>query len=298
MKIRLIINGKKAGLEPVRNAIFAARNNGEVEVRSTWEGGDVERMVREAVAEGCQRLMAGGGDGTVKEMTEALMKLPAEDRPEMAILPLGTANDFATACQVPREPAGALALAQTGSARSVDCVKAGDEYFVNVASGGFGAQVTANTPVALKNFLGGGAYTLSGLVQALNFTPHTGTTRMPGREEDAEMIVGAVCNGRQAGGGQQLAPGAYIDDGLLDAVVLHAFPAEAALQVVREIREPGSDGQYARHYRVPWLEMESDRAIPINLDGEPIETTRVRFEVQPGAIRLVLPEDCPLLSPQ
>ena len=101
MNIRLIINGKKAGLEPVRNAVFEARERGDVEVRSTWEGGDVDRLVREAVAEGCQRLMVGGGDGTVKEMTEALMKVPAENRPEMGILPLGTANDFATACGIP-----------------------------------------------------------------------------------------------------------------------------------------------------------------------------------------------------
>lgn len=296
MKIRLIINGKKAGLEPVRSAVFEARERGEIEVRSTWEGGDVERMVREAVAEGCGRLMAGGGDGTVKEMTEALMNLPAEARPEMAILPLGTANDFATACGIPWEPAAALSLAQTGTAQAVDCVRANDEYFINVASGGFGAQVTANTPVALKNFLGGGAYTLSGLVQALNFNPHAGIARLPGIEEDADMIVGAVCNGRQAGGGQQLAPQAFIDDGLLDVVVLHSFPADAAMQVIREIREPGPDGQYARYHQAPWVEFESESEVPINLDGEPTSHKRIRFEVQPGAIRLVLPDGCPVLS--
>lgn len=297
MKIRLIINGKKAGLEPVRNAVFEARTRGEVEVRSTWEGGDVERFVREAVSEGCRRLVAGGGDGTVKEMTDALMRLQPENRPEMCILPLGTANDFATACTIPWEPAAALELAQTGSARVIDCVKANDEYFINVASGGFGAQVTANTPTALKNFLGGGAYTLSGLVQALSFVPHTGTARMPGQEEDASMIVGAVCNGRQAGGGQQLAPQALIDDGLLDVVVLHSFPTDAAMQVVREVRQPDSQGQYARRYRVPWIEFESDQEVPINLDGEPANNTMTRFEVQTGALKLVLPADCPMLSP-
>jgi lipid kinase YegS len=297
MSIRLIINGKKAGLEPVRAAVFEARQKGGIEVRSTWEGGDVERMVREAVGEGCRRLVVGGGDGTVKEMADALMKVAPEDRPEMSILPLGTANDFATACGIPWDPAAALSLAQSGSAVAVDCVRANDEYFINVASGGFGAQVTATTPTALKNFLGGGAYTLSGLVQALNFTPHTGTARMPDLVEDADMIVGAVCNGRQAGGGQQLAPGAYINDGLLDVVVLHSFPAESAMQVVREIREPGSQGQYAKRYQVPWIELDSNQVVPINLDGEPANSKKTRFEVQPGAIQLVLPADCPVLAP-
>lgn len=62
--------------------------------------------------------------------------------------------------------------------------------------------------------------------------------------------------------------------------------------------DPNSEEQYARHYQVSWLEMESDQAIPINLDGEPIEARRIRFEVQPGAVKLVLPRDCNLLSPQ
>ena len=95
-------------------------------------------------------------------------------------MPLGTANDFATACGIPSDPLQALQLAQVGEAREVDAAQANDYHFINVASGGFGAQVTANTPVALKNFLGGGAYTLSGLIQAVNFAPYRGEVRIPG----------------------------------------------------------------------------------------------------------------------
>ena len=101
MRIRILLNGKKAALDPVRDAIYRARADGPVEVRTTWEKGDVHRLVQEALAEGCKRLVAGGGDGTVKEVTDALMHLQQEDRPEVAILPLGTANDFATACGIP-----------------------------------------------------------------------------------------------------------------------------------------------------------------------------------------------------
>ena len=96
MDIRIILNGKKAGNESVRAAVYELRNNGRVEVRSTWESGDVLRMVREACREGCTRLVAGGGDGTVKEAVDALMSIAESERPELAILPLGTANDFAT----------------------------------------------------------------------------------------------------------------------------------------------------------------------------------------------------------
>ena len=171
MSIRILLNGKKAGLEPVRNSIVAARDQGPVDVRVTWEAGDIERLVSEACRDRCTRLVAAGGDGTVNEVADALLQLPQADRPELAILPLGTANDLATACGIPTDLPTALKLAATGKAAAVDAIRANERHFVNVASGGFAAEVTANTPVPLKNFMGGGAYTLSGLIKALNFVP-------------------------------------------------------------------------------------------------------------------------------
>ena len=297
MDIRVILNGKKAGLEPVRSAIFSARESGRVEVRVTWEAGDVSRLVKEACAEGCTRLVAGGGDGTVNEVADALLQLPVAERPELAVLPLGTANDFATGCSIPTEPLAALELAQSAQSYAVDAVSANEYHFINVASGGFGDQVTANTPVAMKNFLGGGAYTLSGLFQVINFVPYHGALRMPNESvQNNDVIVGAVCNGRQAGGGQQLAPTALINDGLLDSVALHHFPPEALGQVIKELTDTEANGDYVKRFRVPWAEWESDVEMPINLDGEPIKTNNIRFEVLPGAIKLVLPENCPLIA--
>ena len=283
-------------MENVRQAVFAARERGEVEVRVTWEGGDAERLVKEAVAEGCQRLVAGGGDGSINEIVNAIMQLPAAERPELAVLPLGTANDFAMACGIPAEPSEALALAQTIDARPVDCAKANDRYFMNIASGGFGALVTTNTPVALKNFLGGGAYTLSGMVQALNFTPYQGEIKLPNEMFAGHVIVGAVCNGRQAGGGQQLAPDALIDDGLLDIVGLSQFPVEAVSDVIAGLMGEEHTGTYVARHRVPWAEWSSEQIMPINLDGEPTAEHKVRFEAVPAAIHLVLPSSCPMLS--
>ena len=290
------MNGKKAGLQPVRSAIFKARETGKVEVRATWEGGDVEVLVKEAVRDGCQRVVAAGGDGTVKEVVDAILQLSADKRPELAVMPLGTANDFATACTISADLSLALQLAQSGEAQTVDAVKANEHHFMNVASGGFGAQVTATTPVALKNFLGGGAYTLSGLVQAVNFSPYHGELRSPDQSIKDAVIVGAVCNGRQAGGGQKLAPQALIDDGLLDLVALCHFLPEALSQVIEELITSEVNGEFVKRFRAPWAEWKSDVEMPINLDGEPISSKKIRFEVMPGAIKLVLPENCPMTT--
>jgi lipid kinase YegS len=294
--LRLILNGKKAGFEPVRAAIFQARKHLVIDVRVTWESGDVARLVKEACEDGCQRLIVGGGDGTVKEIVDAFMNIAFEDRPELAILPLGTANDFATACTIPNDFFSALRLAQQGNAFLVDCVKANEQFFINVASGGFGAQVTTSTPVELKNFLGGGAYTLNGLVQALNFSPYPGKLILPDISLPGDVIVGAVCNSKQAGGGQLLAPNALIDDGLLDIVALLHFPKEDVLQVVNELLNPEIKGDYVKRFRTPWAKWQSEVEIPTNLDGEPIKANDIFYQVMPKAINLVLPEHCPVLK--
>ena len=301
MRTRLFLNGKKAGLPAVREAVAATRRAGHsLEVRVTWEKGDAERLVAEAAAERVDRVVAGGGDGSVNEVAAGLMALEPARRPAMGILPLGTANDFATACRVPSDPAAALALACTGIPRPVDAARANDRVFVNVASAGFGAEVTARTPVRLKDLLGGGAYALMGFLEAVNFTPYRCTLRTPGGESEGTMIVGAVCNGRLAGGGQPLAPDARIDDGLLDVVSLVPFAVADIPQVAREMAtllaaggDPRREGRWLFRQQVPWVEAESTAELPVNLDGEPMHAKRVRFEALPRALAMILPPDCP-----
>ena len=299
MRARLILNGKKADRPDVRAAVMAVRAAGhELEVRVTWERGDAARFVAEAARDGVRRVVAGGGDGSVNEVANGLMAVDAARRPDMGILPLGTANDFATACGVPADPQAALMLAVTGEPRPIDIGRCNDAFFANVAAGGFGAAVTAETPVELKNFLGGGAYTLMGLVKAVHFVPYACSIRSPDGEVANRVVVGAICNGRQAGGGQPLAPDALLDDGLLDVVALAEFPASAAMQVVAELLADDARGQFVTRVRVPWIEVSAPMPIPVNLDGEPVNGTQFRFACEPAAIRMVLPADCPCLTPR
>ncbi|WP_394241293.1 lipid kinase YegS [Vibrio astriarenae] len=298
-KLRAILNGKKAGQPELRNAIFSAREQGvDVEVRVTWESADMLRLISEAIADGIQRIAVAGGDGSVNEAVTALCQFPKSERPELAILPMGTANDFATACEIPSDIEKALVLALTGQAYWVDSIKANDRCVMNVASAGFGAQVTVETPVELKNFLGGGAYTLTGLVKALQFQPYNGTLVSERGSWSGDVLVGAFCNGRFAGGGQPLAPNAYINDGLMDISLVKHFPPLALPQVVEELKRFDSEGEYVIHGQTKWIEVDFPQILPINLDGEPYQSQKVRFEIQPESIHLVLPENCPCLMPE
>jgi lipid kinase YegS len=293
----LIVNGKKAGMPEIREAVKQLRNEGhEIHVRVTWEYGDCIRFVKEASELGIHRVISGGGDGTVNEVANGLMSVPEGRRPSMGILPLGTANDFASACGIPKSPLEAMRLTLESEPRAVDIIQANDRYFINVASAGFGAAITKETPVELKNFLGGGAYTIMGVLKALNFTPYPTNLVAPNLELGGEIVVGVVCNGRQAGGGQVLAPKAFINDGLMDVVVVLSFPILKIDQVFSELSNPTESGEFIKYFQTPWLEAGGEESMPVNLDGEPYSNPQVRLEVIPNALRLAVPPTCPCIK--
>jgi len=293
---RLIVNGKSAGRADLRSAITDLRSRGiALDVRSTFEAGDVQRLVNEAIAEGVGRLLVGGGDGSVNEAFDALLRHDRSERPELGILPLGSANDFATACKIPQNLCEALLLACQGKTTAIDAIRANDRTVANIATAGFGAKITAETPPELKNFLGGGAYTLMGLIKALGFKPYSGRIVSAQIEIEAKAIIGAVCNGRQAGGGQQLAPKASLTDGLMDIILVLDFPATEVNTVIKEVLDPDLSGTYVKRFQTAVLEVYSSESIPCNLDGEPYQGDNILFSVVAKAIDVVLPPDCPCI---
>ena len=295
--IRIILNGKSATSAELRETVAFLRQDGTaVDVRVTWEQGDAARFVQEAGRDGVQRIISAGGDGTLHEVVNGLMEVPASARPILGILPMGTANDFAKSCNLPLLVPEALRFAATGDAVPVDLIQINDKYLLNVATSGFGAEVTASTPPELKRFLGGASYALMGLILSLNLQPHDGEVLLPGSEAyRAQVLVGAVGNGRQAGGGINLTPRAYIDDGLLDLLYIRQFPITDLGTVIQELSTLPAEGTYVGYLQAPSLEFAHQHAINVNLDGESYSIKKGKAEVLPGELEIILPHDCPLL---
>src|SRR5207247_9321396 len=160
-KVQLILNSKAAGNDALRAAITQQAALGHtIEVRVTSEKGDARRFAAETGE--VDLLIAAGGDGTLNEVVHGLMDLSTVARPALGVVPLGTANDFAIGCGIPRDPEEALTLCMEGEGAPVDVGKANEHWFLNAASIGFGAEVTASTPPELKRLLGQAAYTAMG----------------------------------------------------------------------------------------------------------------------------------------
>lgn len=302
---RLILNGKSAADEAVREAVALVRANGiDLGVRVTWEGGDAARYVEEAVADRVDTIIAGGGDGTLSEVASALAATgrDADALPSLGLLPLGTANDFATAAQVPPSPADAFELIDREPARPIDLLRIvadGREHWcANLASGGFGTRITLETDEGLKKMLGGLAYLITGISRLGRIDPLVARVHGPAFDWYGEFIALGIGNGRQAGGGQALCPEANIDDGALDLTIVPPLTGEVGATVGALITD-GKDAALDRvavEARLPWIEIDADPPLALNLDGEPVEARRFRIDCVPGRVRMHLDPQCPLLG--
>ncbi len=299
----LILNGKSAGDDDVRDAVARLREDGvALDVRVTWEGGDAERYVAEALAAGVDTIVAAGGDGTLSEVATTLAHRDEDAAmlPSLGLVPLGTANDFAAAACVPAQALAALQVVREAPAVPVDLLRlhanGNVHWAANLASGGFGTEVTTDTPESLKSVLGGLAYAITGLAKLGRIEPQALRVSGPDFAWQGEFIALAVGNGRQAGGGQALCPDARIDDGLLDLTIVPPLDGEllATLGTVMAEGKQAALDRVALRRAMAWVELEAARPLTLNLDGEPVQATRFRIECAPGRLRMHLPPDCPL----
>lgn len=279
--LRLILNGKAAGRPEVRDAVAAVRNMGhDVSVRVTFESGDVARLAGEALRDHAEEpidtLVSGGGDGTLHEVVDAVLRrLPDGGKPPFAfaLLPLGTANDFAHGIGLePADIGACLKFAARAKARPTDVGEVNGHVFVNMATGGFGTQVTAQADPNLKRILGGAAYLFTGLQRFSELAACEGRIEAEGFSWEGAFLALAIGNGRRAGGGIQLCPHAELDDGFLDLTVLPFPRSGKVIDLLSMLLENGAEGlnNVLIQKKLRNIVIETAEPVQFNLDGEGI----------------------------
>jgi diacylglycerol kinase (ATP) len=256
-------------------------------------------MALDACIDGFDVVVAAGGDGTVHEVALGLMRAQVGARSALAVVPMGTGNDFARTLALPlNDPPAALARALTpGAARPLDLIRvygAGfDTWAVNACAGGFGGEVDEAMTPELKSSWGTLAY-LIGAVRALPELKDY-DTRMrydEGPEERVEAFNVVVANGRTAAGGRPAAPLANPEDGLLEiVVVLRSGPIDIARLAARVFAGDYLSDPQVIHRRARRLEVRSRPGMWFNVDGELLSKEPLTFEAVPGALRVVVGEE-------
>ncbi|MFH5804633.1 YegS/Rv2252/BmrU family lipid kinase [Alienimonas sp. DA493] len=321
--ITLILNGRAAADERLREAVGSLRNAGfQVDVRACWEDGDPARHAREvarrlAAMEGVEAeaarnsvLVAAGGDGTINEVAAALVECGQDcsagpggvevGGPILAVVPYGTANDFATAAGLPvDDPPRCLLQIPDLSSHRADVGRLNGRPFFNAASAGYAARVTTEADPTVKKLLGGMAYWWTGLK---NLADTAGTEVTVTADDDrwhGRVLAVVVGNGRYAGGGIAVTPHARIDDGKLEVTIVPEVGISGYKHLYDDLVavEEGRDPTVITVGRAEKVTIEADEPIQVNLDGEPLTDRTLKFDVLRNAIRVLLPATSPLLSP-
>jgi diacylglycerol kinase (ATP) len=303
----LLIHNPAAGQRDVQRdlqqaADLLASHGWSVTCRRTTGPGDATCLARQAVAAGCDVVVAVGGDGTLSEVANGLVHSPCV----LGVLPVGTGNVLARNLGIPRwTPTARAALLDAarvlleGEVRAIDLGRVGERYFILHLGVGLDAQVVqtvepvrTETTRSLRNI----GYAANLVRLAFCQRGERMTLTIDGLTVRQRALMVLVSNAQNYAGTFRVAPQALLDDGLLDVFV---FKGANAVDVIRHVGNVilgrhAADPKMEVH-QVRQLEIRADTTLPVQLDGEPIERTPLTVSVEPAALRVVVPPAAGLL---
>lgn len=252
----------------------------------TENEGDGVLKARRALEAGAQSVVCVGGDGT---LSEVVSELAGRNIP-LLIVPAGTGNDFARAFGLPKDPMDALRRQLDGQRTRIDLGAVNDRAFLNVSGSGFDVDVLRKVREFRSVYPGETAYRKAVVAVLGHYRPFEAELSVDGGPwEPVRATIVEIANGRYIGGGMHVAPGARVDDGLLDVVVVGcvwgwAIPLLLPLFIL------------GAHVHLPIARVRRAKRVAlrragmvVNIDGRLEAMDEARFEILPGALTVMRP---------
>ncbi len=237
-------------------------------------------------------ILVAGGDGTVNFVVN-MMKQRSLDVP-VAVLPLGTANDFARAFKMPSDVEKAVSAILDGETRSVDLGVVNGVWFVNILSCGLFTTVSQNTPTQMKNIFGRLAYLAGGALDLANYHKINLKIESDGGNFEGDALILLIFNGKTAGN-FKLARTSELDDGLLDVLIIKGHnPIETFHTVFLYVS--GITKKYPRevaHIRCSRLTANAVQHETTDMDGQPGPDFPLDVWCDKGGLRVIFPRGKP-----
>ena len=264
-------------------AMLAAAGLGVVRGHTTSREG-VSQAIRDLAHE-VDRVVVGGGDGTINAAARGLIEtgLP------LGVLPLGTANDLARTLGLPLTLQEAVAVAAADRTRTIDLGEVNGHPFFNVASLGFGVDLTRALTGDAKRRWGALGYAVAGLRVLRRMRPFHAEISIGERRTVSRTVHLAVGNGRHFGGGMTVHDEASIDDGKLDVCSLEVESVWALLALLPALRN-GRTKDYTsiRTLGGQEIHVATRRVRSVNADGEIVTRTPATFRVLHDAVKVLV----------
>lgn len=253
--------------------------------------GHAIELAERAALNGFSLVVAAGGDGTVNEVINGLMRArSAGTIATLGVIPIGTGNDFASALGIPRQAEAAVARLAARQGRRVDIGCVNGRYFGNNVGIGFEARVNieAHRITLLRGQL---LYLVAALRATASYPFPQVTVQKDGQDFLAKRILMlSVGNNFRAGGGFLLTPEARNDDGLLDMCVVDAIPRSEIFRLLPKAMNGKHQGERAvAMTRFSHLVIKSNDPLPVHADGEILwnDVHRVEITLEPGCLEVM-----------
>jgi YegS/Rv2252/BmrU family lipid kinase len=299
-QIGFIINpAAAAGRCPARWAALqdGFRQDGiQARPRFTSRPGDAVRFAQELGRE-CDVVVAVGGDGTLFEVASGLL-LSGAAHTALGMVPLGTGNDAARQCGIRDTTQARLALRGTRT-KTVDAIRIRCQvkgatvlrYALLFAAVGIAGEALKKTTPLIKRVFGPRlAYPVGALHAIWTYRAPQMRVTYDGQMWENRFLLVCASNGELAGGGMRLAPGARMDDGVLDVNVCEAIGRRATVALLWQIcRGRRMVHPKLRYFTTRTVTVEADPPLEVAADGELIGYTPAQFEVVPQALRVLIP---------
>ena len=287
--------GIHAGLgiqELEETAAWLTEHGLPTELRLTEYAGHAAELAREAVRAGMDMVIAAGGDGTVNSVVQGI----AGHETALGVLPLGTVNVWAREMGIPLALPLAAEVLIKGVRRRVDVGRAGDRFFLMMAGIGFDAEVARRVEQSRLKRVGLKLLDYLATVGILSVTHQSARIwiRADDKRRSLKSLMIIIGNTRLYGGALTFAKKAVADDGRLDLVVIGGGGIAYRVGVLlRALFRRASMGPRARYAHMRTVRLESNKPVPVQVDGEVIGTLPMTFSVVPNALTVVVPEDAP-----
>jgi diacylglycerol kinase (ATP) len=248
------------------------------------------------VSNGARLVIAVGGDGTVHEAVNGLLRAGGET--ELALIPRGTGDDFARALGVHGDFREALAVARDGRVRTLDAGRVtyrshgsqAEAYFCSMAGVGMSGSVARRLLTTTKTLGGRVAGLIATFAVFSRWTNVELQVEVDGESRTGLMEDVLVANTEYHNGGMRLCPDANPEDGVFDVLLIGDVTKRDLVQTLPKLYR----GTHLPHPKAELLHgrtvtVDAEAPLPIELDGEQPGTTPVRFEVVPAALRVRVP---------
>ena len=277
-KVLVLINpnsGKKNSKESVLDAlnVFSA-NNYQMEIYLSQKPMDVTRYIEEN-GERFDVVAVFGGDGTLNEATNGLMKL--KHKPVISYFPTGTMNDFGTNFGLTNDMKQCVNIACVGHIESFDVGKINSRYFNYVAGFGAFCNVSYETKQELKKQIGNMAYIIKALHEIPNVHPYHVKMNLDGKILEKDLMFGLIINGNRVAGFEMVEQADNtFKDGLFDIILVEHTPNPLELyNYPLGVLHPELNMKYVERYQAKSIIIESQEKLAWTLDGEEGEETLV-----------------------